>query len=104
MSETVPAAFSSQYGMLTNILVNVGFFVSFSCGLLLPKGGDDYENDEWWKFVSAMPAIAGFISVMLVTTFFPEEPLAWCVAKGRIQEARSLVRRVYRAEYSAELM
>ena len=91
MSETVPEAFASQYGMLTNILVNVGFFVSFSCGLLLPKDKEEIPDDEWWKLVTAMPAIAGFTSVTLVTAFFPEEPIAWCVANNREEEAKSLI-------------
>lgn len=95
MSETVPEALAGQYGTLTNIFVNVGFLISFSCGLLLPQDESEYATDEMWKLVSIMPAIVGFIAVMLVTAFYPEEPIAWCVANDRNEEASSLIKRVY---------
>ena len=37
ITETVPDKLVGQYGMLTNIFINVALMVSFSCGLLLPE-------------------------------------------------------------------
>ena len=81
--------------MLTNIFINVGFLLSFSCGMLLPEDKETFNNDESWKLVTAMPAFIGFLSVMLAVIFFPEEPVGWYVANDRMEDANRSIRSVY---------
>lgn len=102
MSETVPEALAGQYGMLTNIFVNVGFFLSFSCGLLLPQDTADFATDEMWKLVSAVPAMIGLLSIFLASAYFPEEPIGWALVNDREEEAKRLLSRVYDVRLTKE--
>ena len=81
--------------MLTNIFINVGFFISFSCGLFLSDDADNYESDESWKIVTAVPAFIGVISLLLAIVFFPEEPVGWYVANNRMEDAKRSLKSVY---------
>jgi len=95
ISETLPAHLSAQYGILTNISINFGVFVSFLLGLLLPTNPEDFATDEVWKVISAMSAFSGFLSIILWETVFTEEPVAFCIANDREEEAVRLLKRVY---------
>ena len=81
--------------MLTNIFINLGCLISYSCGILLSDDPTTYNSDESWKLVTAMPAIVGFISVMLALIFFPEEPVGWCIANDRMEDAKRSFMSVY---------
>lgn len=98
ISETMPEKLTSQYGAFTNITINFGFLLSFFLGILLPS--DPSESSEMWKLISSMPAITGFLSVFLMEVFFKEEPVAFCLANNREQEAKSMLARVYKSDVS----
>ena len=87
IGETFPETSQSFYGMFVNITINFGFFVSFSLGLLLPTDDESFATDEMWKVVSAMPALLGFIAIILFQTVFTEEPVAYCIINEREDEA-----------------
>lgn len=87
IAETFPESQQSFYGMFVNITINFGFFFSFSLGLLLPTDDEDFASSEMWKVVTAMPALLGFISIMLWETVFTEEPVGYCIANEREDEA-----------------
>ena len=95
ISEHVPESMAGQYGMLTNIFINLGCLVSYSCGVLLSDDESTFSSDESWKLVTAMPAFVGFISVVLTLVFFPDEPIGWCIANDRIADAKRGILSVY---------
>ena len=37
ISEHVPESMAGQYGMLTNVFINLGCLVSYSCGIILSE-------------------------------------------------------------------
>ena len=42
-----------------------------------------------------MPAFVGFVSVILTLVFFPDEPIGWCIANDRIEDAKRSILSVY---------
>ena len=86
---------TAQYGMLTNIFINGGFFFCFLIGLLLPTDPEEFAEDEMWKLVSAMPAFFGLVTIMLWSLIFTEEPIAYCISVDRNEEAKRHLQRVY---------
>ena len=95
ISETVPEKMAGQYGMLTNIFINLGCLISYTSGMLLSEDKETYETDESWKLVTAIPALVGFLSIMITLIFFPEEPVGWCLANERMEEAQRSILNVY---------
>ena len=79
IAETMPEHLQSKYGMLTNIFINAGFMITFILGTFLPTNPEDFATDETWKVISALPAISGFMSVLLWETYFTEEPVAFSI-------------------------
>ena len=103
ISETLPTDFQAHYGMLTNLFINFGFMSSFIFSTMLPTEPAKMEKDENWKLFSALPAITGFVCIMLFSLIFTEEPVDFCIANGREEEARRILQRVYRIESKGDV-
>ena len=68
----------------------------FFLGALLPTDEADYVNDEMWRVIYAFPILIAIIQITLFLFIFKEEPIAYSIAMGRDDEAKRLMRRVYK--------
>ena len=102
IGETLPASMASQYGVLIGLYINLGFLISFLVGLLVPTDPSEFAADEMWMIVSALPAIVGVISILLMSLFFVEEPVSFCIDNDNNAEAKKLLSRVYSSQKSED--
>ena len=87
VSETIPREMLSEFGALTNASINFGIFLSFVAGFMIPTDPDQMKDSESWRIYSAIPAVNGFLVVLIFELIFTEEPVDYCLAKGREEEA-----------------
>ena len=98
IDETIPTNISGQFGVLLNCYVCVGMMSSYFLGALLPTEESEFADDEMWRVIYAMPIAIAVIQILLFLTAFREEPVAYCVSLGKEDEAKKLMRRVYKEQ------
>ena len=70
--------------------------LSFFLGVLLPKDKADYADSEGWRVIFSMPCIIAFIQIVLLLFVFRQEPIDFCIGNDRNEEAKVLMRKVYK--------
>lgn len=96
IDETLPSELSGKFGTFLNTYICVGVMGCFFLGALLPTDEADYVNDEMWRVIYAFPILIAIIQITLFLFIFKEEPIAYSIAMGRDDEAKRLMRRVYK--------
>lgn len=48
-----------------------------------------------WRVIYICPLIWAVIQIFLIRMFFPEEPILFSISKGNIDDAKSLISKVY---------
>ena len=96
INETVPGELSGQFGIMTNGFISTGIMLSFFLGAVLPEDEADYEDSEGWRIIFAMPSIIAFIQIVLFLFIFKQEPITFCIGNDRNEEAKVLMKKVYK--------
>ncbi|KAH7318050.1 general substrate transporter [Stachybotrys elegans] len=89
VTENAPAALRSSLSSLTNVVIVLGFFLSSITGF-----GSSHISGDWsyrlaFVMTFLVPTLFG-----LVLPFLPESPV-WYVKKGKEDDARKAIRRLY---------
>jgi len=95
MYETVPESLSGTFGTLTNLYACVGGMQCALLGMILPHEPSLYKDDQMWRVIYLGPLIWAAIQIYLIRTFFPEEPVIFSISKANIDDAKSLVSKIY---------
>jgi MFS family permease len=90
IAEISPAAHRGELVTWSELALNVGIVLGFASGLIFYDLDDSVE----WRVMFLMGAILPVVMLLLVWTVMPESP-RWLVGKGREEEAKSILQRVY---------
>ena len=96
LDETIPVESSGQFGTLLNGYICIGFIPSFLLGGILPTGDEEMKDDNRWRLIYLMPAFIAITQILLFLIFFKEEPVAFSIAEGNEEEAKTLLKKVYK--------
>ena len=98
ISETIPSHLVPSFSMMHNGSINIGYLPALGLAALLPDPKDFEANkeDELWRVIWVSPAIIGVVVILLVLFVFKEEPVSYCLMKGRDDEALQHLSKVYR--------
>ena len=96
--ENMPDKLAARFAMFVNAGVSLGFLPCYAMGSLLPEPEDveANENDSNWRLIFLVPALLGSIGLVMLLFFFREEPITFCIANGRDEEAMIHMKKVYR--------
>ena len=64
---------------------------------MLPTEKDDMADDERWRIIYGVPALVAIIQMLLFLLALKEEPVAFSIADGREEEAKALLRKIYKS-------
>ena len=98
ISETIPSHLIASFSMMHNGSINIGYIPALGLAALLPDPKDFEANkeDELWRVIWISPAIIGTVVILLILLVFKEEPVNYCLMKGRNDEALKHLNKVYR--------
>jgi len=99
IAEISPAAHRGQLVTWSEIATNIGIVLGFMSGLIFYN----VEEDLAWRVMFAMGAILPAIMIYLAKYVMPESP-RWLVSKGRENEAKDVLRRVYPSGYDVDVI
>lgn len=74
----------------SEIALNVGLVFGFFSGIIFYNLNDNLE----WRLMFAMGCILPVIMIILVQTVMPESP-RFLVDKGRVEEGKEILRKLY---------
>ena len=97
IDETVPLEVQGQFGTLLNAYICIGFPISYGLGAILPTDEDLMAEDERWRIIYGVPALIAIIQISLFLLVIRQEPVAFSIAEGKEEEAKALLRRVYKS-------
>ena len=98
IDETMPPRLVGIFGIQTNFLITVGIMFAMFLGAILPQNEADYLDDKNWRIIYAMPGVFAVVQIVIYLTILREEPINYCIANGRDEEALKLIKRVYKCE------
>ncbi len=96
IDETIPSEISGSFGILVNAYICFGIMSSYFLGALLPSDEEDYASTEMWRVIFAFPIIVAIMQQLLFLIVYREEPIGYCITAGREEEAKKLMRRIYK--------
>ena len=98
LAENFSDRHAARFGFLTNVGIACGIWACLSLGVFLPDTEDEEGNreNESWRLVFMMPAILGFLVMLMLIFVYKEDTITYCVQKGLKDEAKSAMRKLYR--------
>ena len=96
LDETIPVKASGQFGTLLNTYICIGFPISYLLGAFLPDEPDEMAEDEMWRIIYGAPALLAIAQILLFLLVFKHEPVAYNVALRNEEDAKALLRKVYK--------
>ena len=71
VDETFPGDLASRFGVITNTFNSIGIMlVFFLSGAILPADTADYESDETWRIIYALPCVIALTQILLFVLVF----------------------------------
>lgn len=99
IAEISPAQHRGKLVTYSEIAINVGIVLGFASGLILAP----LDNDREWRAMFLIGAIMPIIMILLVLTVMPESP-RWLVSKGRTDEAKVILQKVYPPDFDVDFV
>jgi MFS family permease len=93
--ETVPQSLSGTFGVLTNLYIAFSMMLATITGILLPSDSADYNEDRMWRVVFSLPILFAVLQMLIMLIYFREEPVGYCIALKRDDEAIRFVKKIY---------
>jgi MFS family permease len=90
IAEVSPASRRGELVCWSEIAINVGIVMGFASGIFLYP----LPNHQQWRIMLSLGAILPMVMIVLVLRIMPESP-RWLIAQNRIEEARSVLKRIY---------
>lgn len=97
ISEICPREHRGRLVTWSEIALNIGIVIGFSSGLIFK----DINPELAWRYMFATGIILPSTLIVLVIYFMPESP-RWLISKGRQEEAREILSRVYPEDYNID--
>eukprot|EP00536_Pseudo-nitzschia_multiseries_P004455 jgi/Psemu1/323472/estExt_fgenesh1_pg.C_740008 len=97
ISEMTPAKFRGELVTWSEFAINVGIVLGFLSGLVFYNVSDNLE----WRLMFAMGGILPTI-LLFVSQFVMAESPRWLVSKGRVEEAKVVLRQIYPARFDID--
>lgn len=85
-----PAAHRGQLVTWSEMAINVGIVLGFLSGIVFYE----VEDNKEWRLMFGMGAILPIILIIVSQTVMAESP-RWLVSKGREEEAKAILQRIY---------
>lgn len=94
IAEITPAKYRGEFVSWSEIAINVGIVLGFLSGIVF------YELDDntQWRLMFAMGCILPVALIFLSQYGMAESP-RWLVSKGRIEEAKEVLRKIYPKDF-----
>ncbi|KAI4840487.1 hexose transporter [Plasmodium brasilianum] len=90
------------YGVLHQLSITFGIFIAVLLGLAMGEGpkGESKEplgNFEkiWWRLMFFMPSIISIVGIFLLVVFFKEETPYFLYEKGKLEESKKILKKIY---------
>ena len=90
IAEITPAKYRGELVSWSEIAINVGIVLGFLSGIVFYELDDNLE----WRLMFAMGCILPVV-LIFVSQFVMAESPRWLVSKGRIEEAKEILRKIY---------
>ena len=106
INEISPLSISGVMGAMTQLTVNVGILISFLLGLNVAKASTirAHPDDEWWwRFMFAFPILTAALRSLFLLTVFRFETPSYLISKGKDEEAKEILDKIYFAEHSDQI-
>lgn len=97
ISEMTPAAHRGQLVTWSEMAINIGIVLGFISGLVFYEVDDNLE----WRLMFGMGCILPAILIVVSQVVMAESP-RWLVSKGRHEEAKAILRKIYPEEFDID--
>jgi len=94
ISEMTPAAHRGQLVTWSEMAINVGIVLGFISGIVFYEVDDNLE----WRLMFGMGSILPLILIVVSQLVMAESP-RWLVSKGRDEEARAILQKIYPEDF-----
>ncbi|SBS80819.1 hexose transporter (HT), partial [Plasmodium ovale curtisi] len=90
------------YGVLHQLFITFGIFIAVLLGLAMGEGPDGTSNKPlsefekiWWRLMFFFPTLISLLGIFLLVIFFKEETPYFLFEKGKIEESKKILMKIY---------
>lgn len=106
INEISPMKISGSMGSMTQLMVNAGILISFFIGLNIGETATIRaapEDEWWWRVCFGFPILTTSLRIICLMTCFNFETIPFLVQKGKDDEAKELVKKLYLEQHCEEI-
>lgn len=90
------------YGVLHQLFITFGIFIAVLLGMAMgdvPEGEVNKPLETfqqiWWRLMFFFPCIISILGIVLLTFFFKEETPYYLFEKGKVEESKEILKKIY---------
>ncbi|CZT98059.1 hypothetical protein PFAG_00190 [Plasmodium falciparum Santa Lucia] len=93
------------YGVMHQLFITFGIFVAVMLGLAMGEGPKADSTEPltsfaklWWRLMFLFPSVISLIGILALVVFFKEETPYFLFEKGRIEESKNILKKIYETD------
>ncbi|CAA9986802.1 hexose transporter, putative [Plasmodium knowlesi strain H] len=89
------------YGVLHQLFITFGIFIAVLLGMAMGNVPEEVNNplgtfqQIWWRLMFFFPCIISILGIVLLTFFFKEETPYYLFEKGKVEESKEILKKIY---------
>ncbi|GAB65051.1 hexose transporter [Plasmodium cynomolgi strain B] len=93
------------YGVLHQLFITFGIFIAVLLGMAMGEVPEDQVGKQadplgtfqktWWRLMFFFPCLISILGIVLLTFFFKEETPYYLFEKGKVEESKKILKKIY---------